>query len=37
MTHDAFLRAIEESPGDDTPRLIYADWLEEHGGPVVRN
>jgi uncharacterized protein (TIGR02996 family) len=32
MTHDeAFLQAILESPDDDTPRLIYADWLDEHG------
>ena len=32
MTHDeAFLEAIREQPGDDAPRLIYADWLEEHG------
>ena len=32
MTHDeAFLRAIREAPADDAPRLIYADWLEEHG------
>jgi uncharacterized protein (TIGR02996 family) len=29
----AFLRAIIESPDDDTPRLIYADWLEEHDQP----
>jgi uncharacterized protein (TIGR02996 family) len=28
---DAFLRAILERPGDDTPRLVYADWLDEHG------
>lgn len=27
----AFLRAICEDPFDDTPRLIYADWLEENG------
>ena len=26
-----FLREIEKSPTDETPRLIYADWLEEHG------
>jgi uncharacterized protein (TIGR02996 family) len=33
MTHDeAFLEAIREQPDDDAPRLIYADWLEEHGG-----
>src|SRR5947209_17245936 len=29
----AFLRAIDESPDDNLPRLIYADWLEEHGEP----
>jgi uncharacterized protein (TIGR02996 family) len=27
---DAFLAAIIESP-DDTPRLLYADWLDDHG------
>jgi len=27
----ALLRTICEEPGDDTPRLVYADWLEEHG------
>jgi uncharacterized protein (TIGR02996 family) len=32
MTHDeAFLQAIRDEPGSDAPRLIYADWLEEHG------
>src|SRR5262249_8893949 len=30
---DAFLQAILEAPDDDTPRLIYADWLEERGDP----
>src|SRR5436190_23323997 len=30
---DAFLQAILEDPDDDTPRLIYADWLEERGAP----
>jgi uncharacterized protein (TIGR02996 family) len=29
----AFLRAIAETPDDDAPRLVYADWLEEHGDP----
>ena len=34
MTHaDAFLQDILENPEDDTPRLIYADWLEARGGP----
>jgi uncharacterized protein (TIGR02996 family) len=28
---DAFLRAICEAPDDDTPRLVFADWLDEHG------
>jgi uncharacterized protein (TIGR02996 family) len=28
---DAFLQAILEDPDDDTPRLVYADWLDEHG------
>ena len=27
----AFMRRICESPADDLPRLIMADWLEEHG------
>jgi uncharacterized protein (TIGR02996 family) len=32
MTYDeAFLQAVREAPNDDAPRLIYADWLEEHG------
>jgi uncharacterized protein (TIGR02996 family) len=32
MTHEeAFIQAIREAPKDDAPRLIYADWLEEHG------
>jgi uncharacterized protein (TIGR02996 family) len=32
MTHnEAFLRAIREAPDDDVPRLIYADWLDDHG------
>jgi uncharacterized protein (TIGR02996 family) len=28
---DAFLQAICAKPEDDTPRLVYADWLEEQG------
>jgi uncharacterized protein (TIGR02996 family) len=27
----AFLRAIHDAPDDDAPRLVYADWLDEHG------
>jgi uncharacterized protein (TIGR02996 family) len=30
---DALLRAICDAPDDDAPRLIYADWLDEHGDP----
>jgi uncharacterized protein (TIGR02996 family) len=28
-----FLQEIKEHPDDDTPRLIFADWLEEQGDP----
>jgi uncharacterized protein (TIGR02996 family) len=31
---DAFLQAILDVPDDDTPRLVYADWLDEHGEPA---
>jgi uncharacterized protein (TIGR02996 family) len=27
----ALLRAVAAAADDDTPRLVYADWLEEHG------
>lgn len=27
----ALLKTIIENRDDDTPRLIYADWLEENG------
>jgi uncharacterized protein (TIGR02996 family) len=30
----AFLEAIRDRPDDDAPRLVYADWLEEHGDPA---
>jgi uncharacterized protein (TIGR02996 family) len=30
---EAFLQAILENPKDDTPRLVYADWLDERGIP----
>ncbi len=29
--HDAFLRTILDRPDENGPRLVYADWLEEHG------
>lgn len=28
----ALLRAVAANPDEDTPRLIYADWLDEHVG-----
>lgn len=32
--HAAFLARILENPDDDSPRLVYADWLQERGGTV---
>src|SRR5436305_11539316 len=29
----AFLNDICAHPDDVSPRLVYADWLDEHGGP----
>lgn len=29
--HDALYHAILAQPASDTPRLVYADWLEENG------
>ena len=31
MSQRGFQFDIAEHPDDDTPRLIYADWLEDHG------
>lgn len=31
ISDEAFLRTIRALPDDDTPRLVYADWLEETG------
>jgi len=30
--HEALLAVVRESPDDDLPRLVYADWLDENGG-----
>jgi uncharacterized protein (TIGR02996 family) len=30
----AFLDALRANPADDTARLVYADWLDEHGEPA---
>jgi uncharacterized protein (TIGR02996 family) len=32
-TRDALLAAILANPDEDTPRLMFADWLDEHGEP----
>jgi uncharacterized protein (TIGR02996 family) len=29
---ESFLQAIGADPADDASRLVYADWLDEHGG-----
>ena len=31
---ETFLRAICDDPADDTARMVFADWLEEHGEPA---
>jgi uncharacterized protein (TIGR02996 family) len=31
MNPEAFLPAIREAPDEDMPRLVCADWFEEHG------
>lgn len=31
--HAAFLRAIIDDPDEDAHRLVYADWLDDHGEP----
>ncbi|MBN9523998.1 TIGR02996 domain-containing protein [bacterium] len=33
MTEEAFIRAVLDAPGQDTPRLVYADWLDDHDAP----
>lgn len=33
----ALLAAILASPEEDTPRLMYADWLDETYGPTLRS
>jgi len=30
----AFLQAISEQPDDDVHRLVFADWLDDHGHPA---
>src|SRR5262249_9111694 len=33
---EALLADAFENPDDDTPRLVFADWLDEHGGDSDR-
>ena len=33
---DQFMQTIIEHPKEDMPRLVFADWLEEHGGEPER-
>ncbi|HVK14478.1 MAG TPA: TIGR02996 domain-containing protein [Gemmataceae bacterium] len=30
---DALFQAVLDAPGDDAPRLVFADWLDENGEP----
>jgi uncharacterized protein (TIGR02996 family) len=32
-TEQALFQSVLDAPDDDAPRLVYADWLEEHGQP----
>ena len=32
-TEDDFHRRLDECPEDAHTRLVFADWLEEHGDP----
>jgi uncharacterized protein (TIGR02996 family) len=36
-TETGFLLAIRETPDDDTPRLVYADWLDDNGDSARAN
>lgn len=31
---DALVAACVAAPGDDTPRLVFADWLDDHNEPA---
>jgi uncharacterized protein (TIGR02996 family) len=32
-TEQALYQSVLDAPDDDAPRLVFADWLEEHGQP----
>ena len=31
MTEEAFLEALKDDPSDTVTRLVYADWMDDHG------
>jgi uncharacterized protein (TIGR02996 family) len=31
IKREEFIRSIEDAPDDDLPKLVFADWLDEHG------
>jgi uncharacterized protein (TIGR02996 family) len=31
---DSLLAAIYDAPDDDAPRMVFADWLDDHGEPA---
>jgi uncharacterized protein (TIGR02996 family) len=33
MTDADLVQGVLDSPEDDAPRLVYADWLEDRGDP----
>ena len=34
VTREAFIKQLEEDEDDETTRLVFSDWLEEHGETV---
>jgi len=36
VSHDALLDAVAESPNDDGPRQVFADWLLQQADEVMR-
>ena len=36
-TNEEFLTKIEEDLADPTPKMVYADWLEEHNDGLAKH
>lgn len=34
-TEPTLLAAVQQAPADDAARMVYADWLEQHGHDVL--